>query len=96
MLVGEPTGGRPNAPGHRGVFALPNSTLDVAYSRRLWTKGGRRFSSASLEPDVLVLETSREHFAGTDPALEAALAYRRDGTPSSGPVRGLSSSVRPP
>jgi C-terminal processing protease CtpA/Prc len=73
VLIGEPTGGQPNAPGYSGRFALPNSTLDVNYARRMWTKGGERFDGEALEPDLLVRETSRDHFAGVDPALEAAL-----------------------
>ena len=72
-LFGEPTGGTPNAPGNLGTFALPRSTLDVNYSRNLWKKGGERFTGDALEPDVLVQETSRDHFAGIDPVLEAAL-----------------------
>lgn len=74
LLVGEATASTPNAPGERGEIVLPNSKLVCGYSRRMWNKGGERFDGPTLEPDLLVRETSTEHFAGRDPALEAALA----------------------
>ncbi|HEX6884951.1 MAG TPA: hypothetical protein VF530_16365 [Planctomycetota bacterium] len=73
-LVGEPTGGRPHAPGDVRTLVLPRSTLDVSVSTRLWQKGGARYADMdALEPDVLVTESAHEHFAGRDPVLEKAL-----------------------
>ena len=74
LLVGSATGGTPNAPGEVGTLVLPNSRLDCRYARRLWHKGGRRYSGPSLPPRVFVRETSAQHFAGRDMVLEAALA----------------------
>jgi hypothetical protein len=54
------------------TIVLPRSTLDVGVAERTWKKGGRRYAgAAALEPDVLVTESSAEHFAGRDPVLEA-------------------------
>ena len=73
LLVGQPTGGRPNAPGERGLIVLPSSQLDCGVSLRLWNKGGKRYPGPALLPDLLVAETSTQHFAGRDPVLDAAL-----------------------
>ena len=72
-LVGEPTGGKPHAPGDQRILVLPRSKLDVGYSTQVWRKGGQRYAGAWVEPDVRVEESSDEHFSGRDPALEAAL-----------------------
>ncbi|MGQ0553842.1 MAG: hypothetical protein ACT4PU_11565 [Planctomycetota bacterium] len=74
ILVGEPTGGRPHAPGDVRTIVLPRSTLEVSVATRLWSKGGARYAGEALEPDFLVSESSADHFAGRDPVLEAALA----------------------
>jgi len=73
ILVGEPTGGRPHAPGDVRILVLPRSTLDVGVAVRMWRKGGARYAGDALAPDVLVTESSDDHFAGRDPVLEAAL-----------------------
>ena len=73
LLVGEPTGGRPHAPGDRRVIVLPHSKLDLGVSIRNFTKGGASYAGEAVEPDLFVPETSADHFAGRDPVLEAAL-----------------------
>lgn len=70
VLVGEPTGGRPNGYGEVKSFALPNSGLNVSYSTkffRSWPDG----DPESLEPDVPAAISSADYQAGRDPALEA-------------------------
>lgn len=74
ILVGEPTGGRPHAPGDVRTIVLPRSTLDFGVAIRMWRKGGARYAGEALQPDVLVTESSNDHFAGCDPVLEAALS----------------------
>jgi hypothetical protein len=74
ILVGEPTGGRPHAPGDVRTIVLPRSTLDIGFAIRVWRKGGARYAGEALEPDVLVSESSTDHFGGRDPVLEAALS----------------------
>lgn len=79
LLVGEPTGGTPNAPGEVGRLVLPRSTLSVRYANRFWQRGGPDYPGPALQPELLVLETSREHFAGRDPVLEAAMTHPMPG-----------------
>lgn len=70
VLVGEPTGGRPNGYGETRSFTLPNSGLVVSYSTKYfasWPDG----DPASLFPDVEAALSSADHLAGRDPAMEA-------------------------
>lgn len=74
ILIGEPTGQKPNAYGEVRAFVLPNSRLPVRYSTKFWqTVPG---DPASLEPDVLIEPTSTDYLSMRDPVLDAALAYR--------------------
>ena len=73
LLVGEPTGGRPNHYGEVGSFQLPNSQLQVGYS----TKHFRMLPDAdppSLEPDIAAPPTIESLLSGEDAALNVALA----------------------
>jgi hypothetical protein len=71
ILVGEPTGGKPNHYGEVRSFKLPNVGLRVQYSTRYWINypGG---DPLSLEPDMAAVVTVADLLAGRDPALEAA------------------------
>jgi C-terminal processing protease CtpA/Prc len=72
LLVGRPTGGKPNCYGEVKSLELPNSKLTVQYSLkhfRLLSKS----DPSSLEPDILVPITLHDFLAGRDPDLEAAL-----------------------
>ena len=71
VLVGEPTGGKPNHFGELRRFRLPNSGLEVLCSTRSFelVEG----DPPSLEPDLPVPRTFEDVLAGRDPALEAAL-----------------------
>ncbi len=73
VLIGSPTGQRPNAYGEVRTFKLPHSKLSVGYSTKYFKRTDDNVES--LMPDVSVDETSADYFAGRDPALEAALLY---------------------
>lgn len=73
VLIGEPTGQKPNSYGEVKSFALPHSRIAVRYSTKFWkTESGDAESTA---PDVTIVPTSADFLAGRDPVLDAALAY---------------------
>lgn len=74
VLVGEPSGAKPNQYGEIRDLELPNSHLRVQYSTRYWNYWPFN-SDQSLHPDVLITETWKDFHAGKDAALEAALAH---------------------
>ena len=74
VLIGDPTGQKPNAYGEIKNFKLPNSNLDVWYSTKHFVT--EKGDPESTMPDVLVEVTMAEYLEGRDPAREAALAYR--------------------
>lgn len=77
VLVGEPTGGKPNHFGEVRQFHLPNSRSVVFYSTVYW----ERFPDSDppcLEPDVRVPYRATDYLQGVDPFLNAALEYRAD------------------
>ena len=72
VLVGEPTGARPNSYGEHGDFRLANSGLGVAYSTRYY-----RFAAdadTAVVPDKLIKPTWEQFRSGRDPVLECVLA----------------------
>jgi hypothetical protein len=74
ILVGEPTGNKPNHYGEQKFFILPNSKLVVHYS----TKHFRLIQDAdpsTLKPDIAVLRSLDDFLGGRDPVLEAALHH---------------------
>ncbi len=71
-LVGEPTGGRPNAYGEVRRFRLPNSGLAVQYSTRYWQRLPGS-DPPSVMPDLPVEPSMADYLAGRDVALEAIL-----------------------
>jgi len=72
ILVGEPTGGKPNHYGEVRHFRLPNVGLLVQYSTRYWHNYPKG-DPLTLEPDISAAVTMNDLLAGRDPALEAAL-----------------------
>lgn len=79
ILVGEPTGGKPNGYGEVRSFTLPNSALSVSYSTKYFNSwpGG---DPDSLLPDIAAAPSSKNYREGRDPAMEAVAA--RLGLPS--------------
>jgi hypothetical protein len=73
ILVGEPTGGKPNSYGEVLSFTLPNSKLIVNYSVKLFTTVPG--DPPSVMPDLLVELSMDDYLAGRDPVLEAILAF---------------------
>ncbi len=73
ILIGEPTGGKPNSYGEVRNFILPHSGLTVNYSTRFFKL--RTDDPSSLMPNVLVEYPWSAYQAGRDPVLEAALNY---------------------
>ncbi|MEZ6164493.1 MAG: hypothetical protein R3B67_08670 [Phycisphaerales bacterium] len=73
LLIGEPTGGKPNHFGQLGSFTLPNSGLRISHSTRWFQKV--EGDPDSVHPDVLTPWRSEALFGGRDEVLEAALAY---------------------
>jgi hypothetical protein len=75
ILIGEPTGGRPNSYGEMRELKLPRSGLTVWYS----TKYFRQISGEdppSVMPDVLVEPTATEFFKGADPVMDRVRAWK--------------------
>ena len=76
VLVGSPTGGKPNSYGNPSTLQLPNSLLQVSYSTRYY-----QLINGSdppwLAPELAVDETIADLRAGRDPLLDAAVADRR-------------------
>jgi hypothetical protein len=73
ILVGEPTGGKPNGYGEVRTFTLPNTALTVSYSTRFF----RLLTDSdpdSVFPQVEAGVSSADYRAGRDPALEAIAA----------------------
>lgn len=77
ILVGEPTGGGPNQFGDAQTVPLANHPdVLVRISTRYHQFGPSGDPRLAIEPRVAVPLTSQDYFAGRDPVLEAALAYR--------------------
>ncbi|HJQ35333.1 MAG TPA: hypothetical protein VJ866_24490 [Pyrinomonadaceae bacterium] len=72
ILVGEPTGGKPNSYGEVRSFLLPNSGFSVFYSTKFFTTVAG--DPSSLAPDVFVDLQSDDYFSGRDPVLQAILS----------------------
>ncbi len=76
ILVGEPTGGKPNSYGEVRSFSLPNSGIIVQYCTKY-------FKTLSDDPESLFpdydVETSFADYSGCkDPVLDFILNYRTD------------------
>lgn len=76
LLVGEPTGQKPNAHGEIKNFTLKNSGLKVFYSTKFY-----KFSdedTPSLMPDLTVELSAADYFAGRDPVLAAVVSHKEN------------------
>jgi hypothetical protein len=74
ILVGEPTGQKPNAFGEVKSFTLPNSGLVVQYSTKRFHNDDA--DPPSMMPDVLIEQTSQDFFAGRDVVMERILEWK--------------------
>lgn len=72
IVVGEPTGGRPNGYSEHGEFKLPNSTLVVSYSSRYYKF--QEQDTPAVMPDKLIEPDWQAYKAGRDPVMEWILA----------------------
>jgi hypothetical protein len=68
MLVGEPTGGRPNGYSEAGRFRLPNSNLEISCSTRFYKFQDR--DSEAVMPDKLIEPDWQTYAEGRDPVTE--------------------------
>jgi hypothetical protein len=74
VLIGEPTGGKPNCFGEVKTFELPNSKLEVVYPVKYFQLAADGDPS-TREPDIKVTRSFADYLAGRDPVLEAALHF---------------------
>jgi hypothetical protein len=74
ILMGEPTGNKPNHYGQQASFRLPNSNLMVRYSIKHF-RLLQDSDPSTLAPDILVPYSLNDFLAGRDPVLDAALHH---------------------
>jgi hypothetical protein len=72
IIVGEPSGSKPNSYSEMDEFTLPNSRLKVSYSTRYYKL--QDTDTPSLMPDKLVEPVWELYTAGRDPVMEWILA----------------------
>ncbi|HLZ13656.1 MAG TPA: hypothetical protein VKP58_13800 [Candidatus Acidoferrum sp.] len=78
IFVGEPTVGSPSSYGDAHVNTLPDSGLVVRLSTVYWRDWTGDESRPWIAPDISVVESSQDYFAGKDPSLQAVLDFQRD------------------
>ena len=71
ILVGEPTGGKPNAFGEVRFLALPGTDLTVSYSTKYFKLSS--LDTESFVPDHIVELSFADYKNGRDPAWEFIL-----------------------
>ncbi len=93
-LIGEPTGGKPNAYGEVRNVRLPKSGLLVTYSTQYFRSVAG--NPPSVDPDRAVVCSAEDYFSGHDPVLAAAAATEPEGKPWQGAVApvGIAGSWR--
>ena len=74
ILIGEPTGQKPNAFGEIEVFTLKNSQLKVQYSTKWWARLKGRDPEA-LFPDIAIETGFEQYKNGEDLVLKTALTH---------------------
>jgi hypothetical protein len=77
VFVGEATGSKPNHYGNEQPFRLPNSGLRGSISSGFNQPVSGRDERTSIEPEVAVPMRAADYFAGSDPALDAAIRRLR-------------------
>src|SRR6185503_10574603 len=68
ILIGEPTGGRPNGYSENDAFRLRNSNLEVSYSTRYYKF--QDTDAAAVMPDKLIEPDWESYPSGRDPVME--------------------------
>ena len=68
ILVGEPTGGRPNGYSENEEFKLPNSQIEISYSTRLYKF--QDVDSSAVMPDKLIEASWDVYPTGRDAVME--------------------------
>lgn len=76
ILVGTPTGQKPNAFGEVRHFKLPSSGIEIQYSTKEFRTAPSGTDPESMMPDITVEASVEDFAAGRDPALEAALGLK--------------------
>ena len=71
VLVGEPTGGKPQFQIRISTFSLPYFGITASYSQGIWKTNN---PDPSLMPDLQTGLTFQQYSNGVDPALDAILA----------------------
>nr|HEV7954777.1 hypothetical protein [Candidatus Acidoferrales bacterium] len=76
VLIGEPSGEKPNSYGEIRILTLPNSQIRTTYCTKFFRlmKNG---DPAALEPKVLMKPSIADFLSGRDPVMDAALRYTR-------------------
>jgi C-terminal processing protease CtpA/Prc len=74
IVVGEPTGGKPNAPGDESFFTLPYSKVAVNFSSVYWESGWPQDARRAIAPDVYSPRPFAAYLAGEDPAVNSILS----------------------
>ena len=72
ILVGEPTGSKPNSYSENDGMRMPNSRLEVSYSTRLYKF--QDIDTPAVMPDKLIEPTWATYPQGRDPVMEWILA----------------------
>jgi len=73
VLIGEPTGGKPDHYGEVRFFTLPNTMIVITYSTKYFSTYGS--DAPSLSPDIEAGLSFEDLMTCRDPALEAALGW---------------------
>ncbi len=75
VLIGEPSGQKPNAYGEVRRFQLPHSKIEIQYSTKFWELM-KNSDSPYLPVDIHVEPTFADYAQGRDAVLQAALDYK--------------------
>lgn len=81
ILVGEPSGSRPNALSEAGWFQLPHSGITGIVSSQFHQSGSAEDHRIWLAPHVPVSLSSKHYFAGQDPAMDEVVGIIKDSKP---------------
>lgn len=76
VLIGEPTGGRPNHYGEVRNMQLPKSKLSISYSTKYFENSKQ--DTDSLIPDKIVELSFKDFINGIDPVMEEIKRYQAD------------------